>query len=148
MIRSSSSIKASPSTELKPLWNHCLQLYGIFKSKLRLAYPLSLITDPDHARAIGAVKLQSLGNLQATRKGEKVEITGKIYHTIKDTYDFNKDTFLDKTILKPYRILAEKGYAKVFQVYGAVPQAVRGTVEIKNGQIINPQFKWLDINKK
>lgn len=105
----------------------------------------SALNDPDHARALGAVKLRSLGDLQATRKGDKVEITGEVYHTVMDTYDFNDDTSFDRKKFKDYRLLAEKGYAKPFQVYGHKPQKVTGTLEIKNGQIANPKFKWNDL---
>lgn len=101
--------------------------------------------DPDYARALGAAKLRSLGELQATRKGNKVEITGEVYHTVRDTYDFNDDTFVDQTLFKNERTLAENGYAKPFEVYGHKPQKVTGTLEIKNGNITNPKFRWDDI---
>ena len=107
----------------------------------------SVIYDPDYGRALGAVKLRSLGNLQAARKGNTIEITGEVYHTIKDTYDFNDDTFYDKTEFEPYRLLAKEGRAKPFEVYGHKPQKVTGTLEIKDGRIANPRFRWEDIRE-
>lgn len=48
---------------------------------------------------------------------------------------------------KAYRLLAEEGRAKPFQVYGHKPQKITGTLEIKNGCIVNPEFKWEDIRE-
>jgi len=105
----------------------------------------SYVYDPDYALALGAVKLKSLGNLRATRKGNKVEITGEVYHTLKDRYDFNDDTLVDKALFKNHRLLAKEGYAKPFEVYGSTSRSVSGSLEIKNGRITNPEFKWKDI---
>lgn len=80
-------------------------------------------------------------------KGDIVEITGKVHHEIKDTYDFNEGELYDNIAFEKYRLLATKGYAKPFKVYGLKPQKMKGTMEIKNGRIVNAQFKWEDIRQ-
>jgi len=107
----------------------------------------SVLNDPDHGRALGAVKLRSLGDLQATRTGDKIEITGVVNHEIRDTYDFNDDTLFDKKAFERYRLLAEEGNAKPFQVYGRKPQKIKGVLEIKNGRIISSEFEWENIRE-
>ena len=107
----------------------------------------SMLKDPDHGRSLGAVKLRSVGHLNATRRGNIITINGTVNHNINDTYDFNNDTVLDKMLLGKHRTLAEEGYAAPFPVRGTNPQKVTGTLEIKNGRITNPQFRWDDIEQ-
>ena len=102
----------------------------------------SILRNPDAGFAMGAVKLKSLGNLQATRNGNRVDIEGSVYHTLVDKYDFNNDTYIDKKLLKKYRTLNEQGDAKPFTVYGSKSQRVRGALEIRDGKIRDSKFQW------
>ncbi|MCB9988397.1 MAG: peptidoglycan-binding protein [Rhodospirillales bacterium] len=104
----------------------------------------STLNDPEQGFALGAVKIRSLGNLKAKRTGNKIEITGDVDHRINDTYDFNDDTLFDRNVFEGYRLLAKEGLARPFEVHGSKKQKVTGTLEIKNGRITNPQFKWED----
>ena len=105
----------------------------------------SIWKDPDHGNAIGAVKLRSTGNFQATRKGSIIEITGEVDHSINDIYDFNNDTTIDRNLFEDYRILAEEGHAVPFEVHGSKKMGLSATLEIKDGNITNPKFEWKDL---
>lgn len=86
-----------------------------------------------------------MGNLQATRKGDTIKVEGEVYHTLKDKYDFNDDTYVDKVLLGDYRDLEKAEIAKSFSVYGATMQKIEGTIQVKNGRITGSDFKWEEI---
>ncbi|AGH98425.1 peptidoglycan-binding domain-containing protein [Micavibrio aeruginosavorus] len=98
--------------------------------------------DQDRFFSIGATKMRSTGDLQATRHGDKIEISGTVRHTIKDRYDFNDDTVFDKLAFKHHRLLATAGKAEPFNIEGTKEQPVTGVLEIKNGKITNAKFQW------
>ncbi len=106
----------------------------------------SVILDPDYGRALGSVKMKSLGGVTATRKGNIVEIEGDVYHTFIDKYDFNDDTYMDKFLFKDYRRLAEQDRAKPFNVYGSKAQKLKGRMTIENGRVTDPHFEWQDMD--
>ncbi len=107
-------------------------------------YSSLLDKDGDQTYSTGAVKIRSLGELRATRKGNSIEITGDVFHTLQDRYDFNDDTVFDDITLKNYRNLAEKGKARVFQITGVKPQKVKAIINIKNEKIKDWNFEWRD----
>lgn len=104
-------------------------------------------SDADRRYSLGAVKLRSLGNLRATRRGNAVHIDGEIYHTIKDKYDFNSDTIYDRNFFKNERFLAEQGKARPFSVYGHKAQKITGRLDIQHGTIRSRTFKWTDLDE-
>lgn len=85
-----------------------------------------------------------MGDFKATRTGNKITITGDVDHRINDIYDFNDDTFVDRLLFGNHRLLAQEGYATPFSVSGSKKQTLTGMMEIKNGRLINPEFRWQD----
>ncbi|MBI1301977.1 MAG: hypothetical protein GC137_10050 [Alphaproteobacteria bacterium] len=98
--------------------------------------------DPDQTLSTGSVKVRSLGNLQATRKGNKVEITGDVFHTLIDRYDFDLETSSEKLNFKNEKLLATEGNAKPFQVTGVKPQKVQAVLTLDQSRIKDWNFKW------
>jgi len=100
--------------------------------------------DPDQTLSTGSVKVRSLGNLQATRKGNKVKITGDVFHTLIDRYDFDLETPIEQLNFKNEKLLATEGKAKPFFVTGVKPQQVQGVLTLEKGRIKDWKFKWIN----
>jgi len=105
-----------------------------------------VILDQDFFNAIGSGKIRSKGDFELSRKGDIVKITGKISHQINDVYDFNTDTALDRTLFKEEIFLADKGYAKPFNVHWQKNEMFDATILLKGEKINEPQFKWTKNN--
>ena len=75
-------------------------------------------------------------------KGNKVEITGDVFHTLIDRYDFDAETLSEKLNFKNEKLLATEGKARPFQVTGVKSQKVQGTLTLDKGRIKDWNFKW------
>lgn len=98
----------------------------------------------DYQNAVGAANLKSTGVLTAKREGDRIKVQGRVMHDLKDTYDFNDDTLLDRLVLNPYRKAAEKGIAKSFPVESRTTQKLEAEFDLKNGRLIHRSIQFHD----
>ena len=102
--------------------------------------------NPDYALGFGQLKVTSTGGFTATRRGNKIHITGTVTHKFKDRYDFHAGASSGYTT-EAY-MLQQSGRAKPFLQRGAWAREVSGTVDIGNGSLSNPRFTWTDTDLK
>lgn len=100
------------------------------------------IIDPDFSQAIGSAKIRSQADFTFKKSKDSIEIHGKVVHQIKDLYDFNKDRAFDYLAFKNERLLAQKGYAKAFDVEWKKEQNFEGEVIFKNGKFQSRKINW------
>ena len=92
--------------------------------------------------AFGRTKLRSDAFVMATRKGDRIRFDGYVVHNWADKYDFEYGQPGSLGALW----LQENDRAKPFPFGATWGQDVRGTIDIRNGVLMNPKFKWTDIN--
>ncbi len=102
----------------------------------------SIDPDPDQTNSTGSVKLRSLGNMTAERKGDTVIIKGNIDHTLIDRYDFNQDGISDRLAFRKHAELASNGEAKTFFQTGVKSEKISALVRINNGKIMSSIIDW------
>lgn len=90
----------------------------------------------------GNTSLKSIGTFTATRRGNTINIEGTATHSLDDPYDFGPGPMYgnDAELLEQY------GLAKKYNRSASWKRRFTGTIELKNGQLQNPKFKWEDIN--
>jgi hypothetical protein len=103
--------------------------------------------DLDQFGSTGSAQIKSRGNLTATRDGDTVTIQGRVDHNLEDVYNFNTETWKDYIFL-PQIVVQESGMGTPFRVEGQVPQALSGTVKVKDGEVVDGRFKWEDAKDK
>ena len=92
---------------------------------------------------LGDVQLNSAGDFNAWRSGDTITIIGRVKHRFEDDYNFEKDSFPENLTNRAW-ILQQKGTAKVYKLWGEWAQDVVVTIEIVNGELQEPRFKWID----
>ena len=100
--------------------------------------------DEDGFYSFGRMTFYSKGGFTATRRGDKIHITGTVKHGFNDPYDFHPEWW-DFLTEEAY-MLQESGRGKQFENRGMWGREVSGTVEIFNGFLVNPQFDWKDVD--
>ena len=98
--------------------------------------------DKNLARAFGKTNIRSDFDGHAVRRGNTIYITGEVTHSWNDPYDFER---FQPGSSGPLR-LERYGRAKKFDMEGSWNQRVKGTVEVRDGKLVNPRFEWEDVN--
>ena len=98
--------------------------------------------DKNLARAFGKTNIRSNFKGHAVRRGNTIYITGEVTHSWNDPYDF--ETFQPGSA-GPL-LLERFGRAKRFKMEGSWDQRVEGTVEVRDGKLVNPRFEWEDVS--
>jgi hypothetical protein len=98
--------------------------------------------DKNFAFAHGQTKVRSDGMFVAKREGDTIRIEGIVTHSWDDKYDFDRG----QPGGAEAKILEGNGQAKEFKMKSAWRQQVSGTVDIVNGKLTNPRFKWTDLD--
>lgn len=103
----------------------------------------------DFVLAFGRFELKSVGYLFATRKANRLEIEGMITHSFDEPFDFNIDSEERPLarLLEEGQLLERYGRGKSFPVKGKWYQKVSGSVEIRNGDLVNPRMQVTDIDR-
>ncbi len=117
-------------------------------------FPDKSITDPsrshilrgdiDEILSTGNSSVKSEGDFQAKRQGNTILIDGVVSHKWGDRYDFD----LVQSGGASATTLEKAGRAKSFDIESKWDQRVTGTVQIKDGKLVNPRLTWKDINPK
>lgn len=136
-----SQILSLKDGETKVLNNPETQGFGDYWDRDINRYEGLLHGDARQSLGVGAVKIRSNGNFNARRKGDIVEVEGKVDHTLKDLYDFNKED----TQLNPFRAMIKRG-AKPFEIYGSRQERMKGQLKVENGRIIEHNFTWESVD--
>ena len=100
--------------------------------------------DKDLARAFGKTNIKSNYEGRAERQGDTIYIAGEVTHSWNDPYDFDRFQPGSSGPL----LLEKYGRAKKFKMKGSWVESVKGTVEVRDGKLVNPRFEWKDIDRK
>lgn len=100
--------------------------------------------DMDEALSTGTSFVKSEGDFQARRKENIVFIEGVVSHGWGDRYDFDPMQSGGGGAVA----LERAGRAKNFDIKSNWKQKVYGTVEIKDGKLVDPHLSWKDISPK
>ena len=93
--------------------------------------------DKNLARAFGRTEIISNFDGRAVRQGDTIYVTGE---------DSWEDPYHRLQPGSGGPLLLERcGRAKRFKMKGSWMQSVKGTVEVRDGQLVNPRFEWKDI---
>jgi hypothetical protein len=98
--------------------------------------------ETDFYFAFGRTKVKSDVLFRATRHGDQIHIEGTVSHGWNDVYDFTRTQPGGGGALA----LQEHRGARPFDVAAAWSRKVRGTVDIRNGELTNPRFQWTDMD--
>ena len=98
--------------------------------------------DKNLARAFGKTNIKSNFKGHAVRQGNTIYVTGTVTHSWNDPYDFER---FQPGAAGPL-LLERFGRAKRFKMEGSWDHRVEGTVEVRDGKLVNPQFEWKDID--
>jgi len=94
----------------------------------------------DLALGAGRIETKFEGSFKATRKGDRVEITGNVRLTLDDLFNFQPGGLGADGAL----ILEEYGRVKQFNLESEWQQTVRGVIKLKDGKPVDASFDWTD----
>ncbi|MDH5722968.1 MAG: hypothetical protein OEY94_06570 [Alphaproteobacteria bacterium] len=98
--------------------------------------------DLDEVLSTGTSFVKSGGSFNVKRKGDTIHIDGIVIHRWEDKYDFDPMQSGGAGAVA----LEEAGRAKSYDIKSNWKQRVTGTLQIKNGELVNPRLTWQDIN--
>lgn len=98
--------------------------------------------DLDETLSTGSSSIKSNGEFKAKRQGNTIFIDGIVNHKWQDIYDFHPMQSGGASAVS----LVKAGRAKNFDITSKWKQRVTGTLQIKNGNLIQPRLIWEDIN--
>lgn len=104
----------------------------------------ALSSGPNSYLSFGNTHIKSTAKINARRKGNTLYYTGTVTHKLDDPYDFKKGQPGAGDALK----LQKHRGAKPFDMKAEWRQEFSGTVDISNGVLSNPKFKWWDIKMR
>jgi hypothetical protein len=108
------------------------------------AYRIRSPGDSDAILAFGETNLHSQVEFRATRSGDVVHIEGRVTHTWKDDYDFEKG----KSGAEGALLLEREGRAARFPIEAKWSQRVRGDVRIVGNELVPVgNFQWSDVDQ-
>lgn len=100
--------------------------------------------DLNEAAATGTSFVKSDGNFKARRQRNTIFIDGIVTHKWEDAYDFDPMQSGGAGAFA----LEKARRAKSFDLKSNWQQRVTGTLQIKDGKLVNPRLTWEDINAK
>jgi peptidoglycan hydrolase-like protein with peptidoglycan-binding domain len=139
-------LKQGQAIEIRDKWDYKVGNFPI-KTIIKntdLSRSHLLRGDLNEAVATGSSFVKSNGDFKATRQGNTIHIDGFVTHRWEDTYDFDPNQSGGAGAVT----LEKAGRAKSFDIKSNWQQRVSGTIQIKDGKLINPNLKWEDINSK
>ena len=116
--------------------DHYIHFIGLVRG-----LPIALSSGPNSYLSFGDTHIKSSATINARREGNIIHYHGVITHTLNDPFDFKKGQPGAGDALK----LQKHRGAKPFDMKAKWQQKFSGTVEISNGVLSNPKFKWWDI---
>jgi hypothetical protein len=84
--------------------------------------------------------LKSEGRFYATRRGDTIYISGSATHSVKDPYNFEDGPLYGDDA----HLLERHGLAQWYNRSASWTRRVSGTIELRDGQLRNPDFIWQD----
>ncbi len=102
-------------------------------------WPALTRSGPDFILAFGGLSFDTFGTLVVERRGDVFFVKGIARHGFSDKYDFHV------AFRRNAKLLESGGMAATFTTSAGWHQAVEGTFRIVGGKLVDPRFRWTDV---